>query len=434
MLLPARGPLALAIGLAALAACSPAPPVAQTDTRTAPAAPPPPPPPASLIPSAASPGPETPEPAELPLAGKDFAEDVKLLYRVAACAGDAPIPPELDSAVIEAHCKEVRPKIEAYRKSYIGVVQPYLAALAPAGLPTTVVYPFGGGDLATALTTYPGATEITTMSLELVGDPRRIHGMDRDSLKISLQKLRSQLGELFFFDDFSRSETLKRTQRGDIPGELVFFLVGLAAHGYEPVHLRYFTLLPDGSIHYLTEGEIAAEETTTASHLKPSWAPPDFSIAFANAEIDFVPVGAKPGEKPRVHRHVAANLADDHLAKRPELLHHLVTKGQVCAMTKAASYLLWGNGFSEIREYLLSHMQFMVSDSTGIPPAFATRAGFVQDTYGSFSRSLLGASAQHNADFRKLWASQPVRKLPFRYGYKDSKGSYHLLVTHKPKT
>jgi hypothetical protein len=256
--------------------------------------------------------------------------------------------------------------------------------------------------------------------------------MGHDALKRSLQQLRSELGELFFVDDFSRSDTLKRTQRGDIPGELVFFLVGLAAHGYEPVHLRYFTLQSDGSIHYLTTGEIEAEERLTADHLKASWTPPDFSVAFSNVEIAFQPRGAPPGTSPRIHRHVAANLADDHLTPDPRALRYLESRGTVCAMTKAASYLLWSNGFSQIRDYLLGHMAFMVSDSTGIPPAFATAAGFEQDTYGNFWKSLLGASTQHNADFRKLWAKQPVRKLPFRYGYKDSKGSFHLLITRKP--
>lgn len=86
---------------------------------------------------------------------------------------------------------------------------------------------------------------------------------------------------------------------------------------------------------------------------------------------------------------------------------------------------------TQIRNYLLGHMELMISDSTGIPPAFIKPAGFEQETHGFFWKSLLGASQQHNADFRALWAKQPLRKLPFRYGYKDSKGSFHLVVTRK---
>jgi hypothetical protein len=366
-------------------------------------------------------------------AAAEFGEEVRLLYRVAACGSEAPLPPELDARIVKAHCDEIRPKIEAYRKRYVAVAKPFLAALRPPDLPDRVVYPFGGGDLVTALTTYPDAREITTVSLELAGDPRRIRGMEPGALERSLKRLRAELAELLFVDDYSRSETLKKTQRGDIPGELGMFLVGLAIHGYEPVGLRYFSLSPDGAIHYLTEREIAEADRTVAKHRKATWTPPDFSEAFANAEITFRAADASraPASEPiRVHRHIAENLADDALAARPALLAHLAQKGPVAAMTKAASYLLWSDAFSSVRDYLLGHMVFMISDSTGVPPAFAAKAGFVEETYGTFKGSLLRASLRHNRDFRKLWQSQPRRKLPFRYGYLSGREP-HLLVAKK---
>ena len=149
-------------------------------------------------------------------------------------------------------------------------------------------------------------------------------------------------------------------------------------------------------------------------------------------EIGFRPAGAGPEEPTRIHRHIAANLADDHLASAPALILHLEKKGHVAAMTKAASYLLWSDAFSTIRGYLLDHLDFMISDSTGIPPSFAEKAGLHQDTYGTFKSSLLRASREHNAAFQKLWKAQPHREAPFRYGYLDSAGAAHLLVTTRP--
>lgn len=373
-----------------------------------------------------------PEPiAEDDHGGKDFGEEARILFRVAACASDDPLPAGLDARVIKAHCDEIRPKIAAYKRRYVGVAQPFLRTILPPGLPDKVVYPFGGGDLVTALTTYPDAREITTVSLELAGDPRRIRGMSRDDLEQSLARLRRQISELFFIDDYSRSETLKRTQRGDIPGELAFFLVGLSIHGFEPVSLRYFTLGPRGEVHYLTEREIAESDHSLAKNRKATWLPPDFSESFANAEITFRPIGAPPDAPVRVHRHIAQNLADDALEKNPALLRYLEQKGPVTAIVKAASYLLWLDGFSAMRNYLLGHAVVMVSDSTGIPPSLAEDAGFVQETYGRFTGSLLPASARYNRDFRKLWRSQPRRRLPFRFGYLSAKEP-HLLVTKKP--
>jgi hypothetical protein len=415
--------------LALLAACAPP---AASERR-------PPAPIPALPPSADDawvglPAPEVAAPPPAPEAaalGRDFGEEARLLFRVAACGSDAPLPPGLDARLIDAHCREIRPKIEAYKARYVAVAAPFLAGIEPPGLPAEVVYPFGGGDLVTALTTYPAGQRFTTVSLELVGDPRRIRGMGADALDRSLKRLRGELGELFWIENYSRSETLKRTQRGDIPGELVLFLVGLAVHGYEPVSLRYFTLGPEGTIHYLSEREIDDADHSVAQHRKASWTPPDFSEAFANAEITFRPRGAAADAPVRVHRHIAANLADEPLRKDPALLRHLEGKGPVSAMTKAASYLLWSDAFSSIRGYLLGHAAFMVSDSTGIPPAFAAEAGMVQETYGKFKGSLLRASPAHNAAFRKLWEGQPLRKLSFRYGYLSGREA-HLLVTRKP--
>jgi hypothetical protein len=379
-----------------------------------------------------SPPPASPPPVAVDQpSGHDFAEEARLLFRIAACGNDAELPAHIDARTVRAHCDQLTPKLAAYRARYVTPAKAFLAPLHPPGLPRVVVYPFAGGDLVTALTTYPDATEITTLSLELAGDPRRLRGIDAPALDLSLRRLRAQLDELIGYDDYSKSETLKKTQRGEIPGELGFFLVGLAVHGYEPVSLRYFTLRPDGAVHYLTLREIEEVEDQIAQKRKRTWIPPDFSEAFANVEIVFERPGAK-GEARRVHRHIAANLSDDHIRDGPGLVQHLERKGSVAAMTKAASYLLWNDGFSLIRRYLLANMVFMVSDSTGVPPALAKDAGFVQETYGSFRSSLLRASHPHNVAFRKLWEAQPQRKLPFRYGYKDSAGRDHLVITKRP--
>jgi hypothetical protein len=362
-----------------------------------------------------------------PAAGHDFAVEARLMYRVVACAGEGALPTGVDAAVVAEHCAALKPRIEGYRRNYLAKAAPFLAALRPKGLPSTVVYPAGGGDLLSALTTYPDATEITTLSLELAGDPRRLAGLGSADLKQSLELIRQTVGPLLSQND-STSENLQKGQRGNIPGQVAFFMIGLAVHGYEPVGLRYFRLEDDGRVHYLDLPEIAALDSKAAAKLKHDWAPPDFSPAFANVELTF---RAKDGPI-RVHRHFGANLADGPLTKAPGLLKHLEAKGRIVAMTKAASYLLWRADFSKMRQYLLAHMDFMVSDSTGVPPADAKAAGYAMDAYGEFSGSFLEASKAINDQFRELWSSKPAKPLPFRYGYLDAGRRFHMVVTHRP--
>jgi hypothetical protein len=375
----------------------------------------------------------TPAPSPTPLApleGRDFADDARLIYRVAACAGTDPLPEGIDAAVVKSHCDWLLPKMDAYHKRYLDEAAPFLAKLRPEGLPTTVVYPFGGGDLLSALTAFPDATEITTISLEHGGDPRRVRSLDKAQLEASLGLLRRTIQQLLVLDD-SASESLMKIQRGGIPGQLAFFLVGLAIHGYEPVALRYFTLDTDGKVHYLTDEEIAASEKTRARKLNVIWNAPDFSEAFSNLELAFRPVGAPAGSPIRIHRHIAANLSDASLAKDPRLLRHLEAKGHVAAVLKATSYLLWGEGFGKIRDYLLANADFMLSDSSGIAPRYATKAGFVQETYGDFDGAFIPASHREAEAMKELWKSQPHRDLPFRFGYPDVNKKPHLLVTRR---
>jgi len=362
---------------------------------------------------------------------EDFSTEAKLLYRVVACSGDAALPPDLDPQIVARHCQLLQARMARYRRVYLARAKPFLADLRPGDLPDTVVYPFGGGDLLAALTTFPDARRITTLSLELSGDPRRISSIDNTRLDQSLELVDHNVGGLLAAND-STSATLMGTQQGDLPGQLSYFLVALAVHGFEPVALRYFHVEADGSLHYYSAEEVRAMESRRARARNGEWTSPDFSEAFANSELVFRPING-PGPL-RIHRHIGANLRDSSLKRNVGILRYLESQGRVAAMTKAASYCLWNPGFSRIRKYLLANMVFMISDGTGIPPEFTEQAGFVQETYGSFQGAMCFDDCpidKYNYQFRDLWASQPHRKLNFRYGYVDSKSSYHLLVTRR---
>jgi len=388
-------------------------------------------PPATPTVAAASP---TPAPVAAPATAdrsQSFDKELRLLFRMVACAGSEPVPKEYE-AVVARHCDLFQKTMTSYRTKYVSVAQPFLVGLQPKGLPTTVVYPFGGGDLLSALTTYPDLTEVTTLSLEYAGDPRRIIGITPERLEFSLTQVRRRVSGLLIWTE-STSENMMQLQQGDIPGQLAFFLTGLAVHGQEPVGLRFFNLTPEGNVVGLSKEDITALEGSTATKLNQVWKSPDFSVAFSNSEITFRKAG-DPNAPLRVHRHIAADLSDSGLRKVPGVLKHLEAKGRITAITKAASYLMWNSGFSKIRDYLLANMEYMLSDSTGIPPHYAQKAGFEVLAYGQFDAPFLAAPESEAKDMLALYAAQPKRELNFRYGYPDLHSHHHLLVTRKPQT
>jgi hypothetical protein len=359
--------------------------------------------------------------------GADFGVQARLLYRVGACGGNDPLPATVDPKMVEAHCKQLADKMARYKQRWIDVAVPYLAKIVPANLPDKVVYPFGGGDLLTALATFPNAKEITSLSLELAGDVRRIESLDKAQLRAALEVNRQNIGRLFAVAH-SKTTNLTLVTKGDLPGQIFYSLVALALYDFEPVSLRYFEISPAGELVYYSQADLDAALAEAAKLRGAARTKAELAI-FQNMEIGY----KKRGEAgaPRIFRHISANLDDVHLKADPGPIKHLEQKGKVAAMTKAASYLLWWNEFSIIRQYLLDHAVFMISDSTGIPPRYAEPAGFEQITYGKFQGPFLPAGRVEGNSFRKLWQANPVVALPFRYGYPDSNRNAHMMVTRK---
>ena len=361
--------------------------------------------------------------------GRDFIAEARLFYRVVACGGSDAIPAGLDAATVDKHCTEMAKRYDDFTKKYADPARAFFQTVRPAGLPTTIVYPFGGGDLLSALVTFPDAREITTISLEHAGDPTRLGTLDKKHLYSALYTYREAIEGLLSLHD-STSENMRKLESGGIPGQLAFHITGMTANGYEPVSLRFFTFNDDGSIKYLAQSDFDALAAKKAKRKGHSWVDTDFSVAFDNMELQFRKAG-DPKAPVIVMRHVAWNLGD-HKFKNSPLEKYLVGKGKIAAMTKAASYLIWGSGFSAIRDYLLANMTWMASDSTGIAPRHAKKAGFTQTTYGTFTGAFLDDADQDTSEAMvKLWQSQPHRKLNFRYGYPDKDKHVHLMITEK---
>jgi hypothetical protein len=202
----------------------------------------------------------------------------------------------------------------------------------------------------------------------------------------------------------------------------------------EPVSLRYFDIEPDGKLHYLSNDELERRAAEAAAHKKdPPKKLPHYwyeqDSAFANVEIQYRRRGDDKAPV-RTYRHIVANLDDNHMTADDRVLKHLAGKGKVAVMTKAASFLLWYDDFTKVRDYLLHHISWMISDASGIPPSFAGPAELEQITYGDFTGTYFTPEGKdRTGEFVKLWKDQSHRELPFRFGYPDNAKHNHLMIT-----
>ncbi|HZJ62213.1 MAG TPA: hypothetical protein VFD36_01720 [Kofleriaceae bacterium] len=373
-------------------------------------------------------------PARAEPAGTDFGPQARALARVAACGTGDPIPERFSARSINAHCKEMAELYASYKRAWADEAQRFIANLRPPDLPRALVYPFGGGDLSSALAVDPDATEVTTISLEAAGDVRVIDTIKSARLDEEVDRIGTEIRRLYRAAH-STTKSLQAASHSELPGTLMFALAGLAVHDMEPIGLRYFDIEPDGSLTYLTGAQLE-ERAAEFVAKKLGNSPPkkithywyEQTSAFANVEIRFRP-RADPGAPVRTYRHIVANLDDNHIGADDRVLQHLRRKGKVAVMTKAASFLLWYDDFTRIRDYLLRNAAWMISDASGIPPSRADAAGFELITYGDFTGPYFVIDDKNTrAEFIKLWKSQPHRDLPFRFGYPDADKHNHLMI------
>jgi hypothetical protein len=356
--------------------------------------------------------------------GADFIVEARQLFHLVACTGDAPLPEAWPSPLLRQHCKVLQDQTSKYRSRWIDRSRALLARVVPANLPTAVVYPFGGGDLVTALATFPNAQELTTISLEGAGDIRAMPTMDKKQLQTSLDSTREHLRCLFAVSH-SKTTNLRAGSHSSLPGEIAFALVAFSIFDYEPVSLRYFKLDAQGKVVYLQASELGSAGVPWPKDGGPN--------PTANVEMTFRSK-KDPAAPVRVFRHFAANLDDTHFVANQPLALHLTAKGRVAVLIKAASYLLWFDTFSHIRSYLLDHAEWMISDSTGVPPSFARAAGFEQECYGLFHGPFLAKYSHIQTQFLALWQASPTRMLPFYFGYPDVDGHGHMMITRRAGT
>lgn len=348
----------------------------------------------------------------------EFLTDAKALQVEGACA-DGTVP-EAHKKLVEAHCKDVTAAQAEYKEKWVKPAREMFATLVPSNASKTVVYPFAGGDLSTALTVYPDADEITTLSLEPAGDPLSLGRVSDKELKAALGTVATELKSLYKSNFSVTMNMIDAMREGKLPTQLIFSLSAISLHGYELTSVKFFSLTADGDLKYVTDDDVTRIEKMSDATKR--------NYEFGNVEMHF----KKPGSKhEQVYRHIQANLDDEHIKKFGGALKHLEKKGHVAAMTKAASYLLSFDDFAKMRKYVIDHVDWMVSDTTGLPPDFGEKAGFEYTVYGEWETPNMKAGNGVASQWHKLYKDQPKRKLDFRFGYPDSQLHNHLIVMKK---
>jgi hypothetical protein len=202
----------------------------------------------------------------------------------------------------------------------------------------TMYYMFSGPDFLYAYTFFPDANTYILAGLEPVGQVPDLSRMNVDMLNANLSALRNAMSTLLVTHYFVTEEMRAEIGRSNLNGTLPILYVFLARLGC--------TVLDTSHVSSPAEG---------------------VRITFSH------------NGRPQTLYYFKTDLSGGNSA----FLRWCAARGPGVSLIKAASYLMHGEGFSGVRNFLLEHSSFIVQDDSGIPLR-AFNKNWALEFYGRF--------------------------------------------------
>jgi hypothetical protein len=236
----------------------------------------------------------------------------------------------------------------------------------------TMYYMFSGPDFLYAYAFFPNASTYILAGLEPVGQVPDLTGMNADTLSVNLGALRDSMSTLLITHYFVTEEMKSELGRSNLTGTVPIIFVFLARLGCTVLDATY--------IHTPTEGV-----KITFSHNGSSR-----TLFYFKTDLS----GGNSG-----------------------FLHWCASRGPGVSLIKAASYLMQGEGFSGVRNFLLDHSTFIVQDDSGIPLRSFGR-NWDLEFYGRFIPHGEKFGKYDQAGLAEIYhRNPPPPELGFAFGY-----------------
>jgi hypothetical protein len=250
----------------------------------------------------------------------------------------------------------------------------------------TMFYMFSGPDFLYANIFFPNANTYILAGLEPIGQVPDLTRIPPEILRAELAALRGSMSTILRFQYFITKDMRAEFGRGSIGGTLPILYVFLARLGY----------------------------TVT-------------DIARVNSPADGVKITFAQGDRPQTLYYFKTDLAGGN----SNFLRWCAARGPGLSLLKAASFLMHGDGFSGVRNFLLEHSRVIVQDDSGLPLR-AFPKGWKVNLYGRYEPHKEEFAKYYQPQLAALYEQEPrPSSLGFAFGYHWQKeDGILMLATH----
>jgi hypothetical protein len=298
-------------------------------------------------------------------------------------------------------------------RQFVGIRTWEINYLPDATQPLPVVfYMFSGPDFLYAHQFFPNASTYILAGTEPIGpvpDVMRFAGPALEPLLLDLQKsLNSVLSFSFFITKDMRTDL----QREGLKGTLPIFYVFLARAGKTITDISFVTLDKGG------------QPRSAASNEQSKTLTPGVRITFTGG----------PDASPQTLYYFTTDLSNDGIRQQPGFLKFCEARGPGGSLLKSSSYLMFENGFSRVRDFLLTHSKVIVQDDSGIPIAAFDPAKWLLRFFGSYAGPIDLFKQYYQPQLQGLYQQSNPAPLGFGIGYRWSPQQSTLVVATRRGT
>jgi len=268
-------------------------------------------------------------------------------------------------------------------------------------------YFFSGPDFLYANAFFPAADTYVLAALEPVGRIPDVARLPRGLLPSTLHHLESSLGnilKLSYFITLDMDSKLRQTQ---LNGTLPVLYVFLARSGKTIRDVSYVNLKDDGTVEAVTG-------TGTEKGVKITFSGSDGHV--------------------RTLYYFSTNLSNKGVRGSGSFLKFCGGLGTGDAFVKSASYLLHGDEFSEVRNFLLAHSAAILQDDTGVPVSDFKPDLWDLRPYGTYTSPIGMFRHNFQSKLKGLYQNGHPEPINFGVGYKFKVNQSNLLLAVRKDT
>ncbi len=272
-------------------------------------------------------------------------------------------------------------------RQFTGIREWEINYLPDATQPLPVVfYMFSGPDFLYAHQFFPNASTYILAGTEPIGPLPDVLRFGGPALTPVLQNLQRSLNSVLSFSFFITKDMKSDLQNEQLKGTLPIFYVFLARAGKTITDISFMTLDKNGQPQ-------AASPNDKAKGVTPG------------VKITFV---SGTGGAPQTLYYFTTDLSNEGIRSQPGFLKFCEAYGTGGSLLKSASYLMFENGFTRVRDFLLNHSKVIVQDDSGIPIGVFDTGRWLLRYFGSYAGPIeLFKQVLPAAALRPLPAEQP---------------------------